>query len=166
MKGENICLSDEERRFLKEFVKTGEKKARSIVRANTLLLLDKGCRNDEITKLTGLHRRSIWRIRKRYLAEGLQSALEEKPRPGQPRKYTEKHEAEVIALACSNPPEGRARWSLILLTKTIREKHGLEEISHETVRLILKKQPQAMAKEDVVHTKNGRNIPVKNVRHS
>jgi putative transposase len=152
MKGENICLSDEERGFLKDFVKKGEKKARSIARANTLLLLDKGCRNDEITKLTGLHRRSIWRIKKRYLKEGIRAALEEKPRPGQPRKCTDKEEASVIAWACTEPPEGMARWSVVLLTKKVRA-NGID-IRRETVRLILKKQSQAMEKEDVVHTRD------------
>jgi transposase len=147
-------LSDEERKFLIVFVRKGEKKARMIARANVLLLADKGIGNDEISSLTGMHRRSIWRIRKRYLKEGLQEALEEKPRPGQPRKYSDKQEAEVIALACSNPPEGRTKWSIVLLTQTFRETKGISEISRETVRLILKKRSQAMAEKDVVHTKD------------
>jgi putative transposase len=163
MKSEKVCLLDEERKFLKDFLKKGERKARMIARATVLLLADKGIGNDEISRLTGMHRRSIWRIRKRYLSEGLQSALEEKPRPGQPRKYSNKHEAEVIALACSNPPEGRARWSIVLLTTSLKDRKGFETINKESVRLILKKQSQAMEKENVVHTRDRRRISVKDV---
>jgi transposase len=157
-------LSDEERKFLKVFIKKGEKKARSIARANVLLLLDSGSKTNEISRTTGLHRQSIWRIRRRYLSEGLEAALNEKPRPGQPRRYTDKEETEIIALACTDPPEGMAKWSIVLLTGEVR-KNGIK-ISRETVRLILKKHPQAMAEEDVVHTNDRRSISVKNVRHS
>jgi putative transposase len=66
-------------------------------------------------------------------------ALFDKPRSGQPIIYTEKHVAEVIALACSSSPDGRKRWSLSLLTGELRKKEGFETISKESVRLILKK---------------------------
>ena len=79
------------------------------------------------------------RIRKRYLDEGLQSALVDKQRPGQPEKYTERHVAEIMALACTQPPDGRKRWSLTLLTEELRKKQGFETINRESIRLILKK---------------------------
>ena len=79
------------------------------------------------------------RIKKRYVEEGLQSALSDKPRPGQPIKYTEKHAAEIIAQACTTPPDGRKRWSLVLLTEELRKKEGFETINKESIRLILKK---------------------------
>ena len=78
-------------------------------------------------------------IRKRYVEEGLPHALSDKPRSGQPIKYTEKHVAEVIALACSSSPDGSKRWSLSLLTGELRKKEGFETISKESIRLILKK---------------------------
>ena len=102
---EVIHLSEEERGYLKEFVKKGEKKARMIARANILLLADEGYDNETISKLANVHRQSIWRTKKRYMDEGLQPALNEKPRSGQPRKYTDKHEAEIIALTCTTPPK-------------------------------------------------------------
>jgi putative transposase len=65
--------------------------------------------------------------------------LVDKPRSGQPVKYSQKHVAEIIALACARPPEGRKRWSLALLCEELRKKEGFETINKETIRLILKK---------------------------
>ena len=63
----------------------------------------------------------------------------DKPRSGQPEKYTEKHVAEIIALACTSSPDGSKRWSLALLTEELRKKEGFETINKESIRLILKK---------------------------
>lgn len=70
-----IKLSNEEREYLHQFVKKGTKKARAVARANVLLLVDDGYSNEEISKATRVHRQSVWRIKKRYLEEGLDSAL-------------------------------------------------------------------------------------------
>ncbi len=135
-----IKLKKEEREFLQQFVKKGAKKARAIARANVLLLADDAYSNDEISNATKVHRQSVWRIKKRYLKEGLDSALKEKPRPGQPRKYTVKEEAEIIATACTAPPRGRKRWSVRLLADEMKNKKGFKTINRESVRLILKKR--------------------------
>ena len=137
--GIQIRLKRKERRFLKEFLRKGTRKAREIARANVLLLTDKGYDTNRISETLGIHRQAIWRIKKRYLEEGLESALKEKPRPGHPKKYTEKHEAEIIATACTTPPEGSKRWTIELLTEECRKIEGLETINRESVRLILKK---------------------------
>jgi len=139
-----IKLKKEEREFLQQFVKTGTKKAREIARANVLLLADKECDNDEISRATNVHRQSIWRVKNRYLTEGLESALTEKPRSGQPKKYTEKEEAEVIAVACTNPPAGRNRWTIRLLADTMNNKKNFETINRESIRLILKKAKRSL----------------------
>ena len=124
------------------FVKTGTRKARAIDRAKVLLFADKQYCNNDISKMTNVHRQSIWRIKKRYVEEGLDSALKEKARPGQPRKYTDKQEAEIIAMTCTDPPKGRERWSVRLLTERMKRRKGFESINRETVRLILKKAKQ------------------------
>jgi len=139
-----IKLKKEEREFLKDFLKKGTKKARAIARANVLLLADEGWETDTIAKMVKVHRQRIWRIKKRFLKEGLKSALEEKPRSGQPRKYNERHEAEIIAEACTSAPKGRKRWTIRLLTKKLRQKTGLQKINRESVRLILKKTKQSL----------------------
>jgi transposase len=101
--------------------------------------LDKGKSDAEIVDFLDVERTTVWRTRKRYLEEGLDKSLQEKQRSGQPKKYGTKQEAEIIALACSDPPQGRARWSLELLTDKLSNQKGLKSINRETIRLILKK---------------------------
>lgn len=84
-------------------------------------------------------RNTVGRIKKRYLDEGLLSALEDKPRTGQPIKYTEKHAMEIIALACTPPPDRRKKWTLILLTEELKKREEFKTINKESIRLVLKK---------------------------
>ena len=135
----NINLKSNEVKFLTKFIRKGKKNARSLTRARILLLANKGKGDTEIANILGVGRSTALRIRKRYLEEGLQSALVDKPRPGQPEKYNERQAAEIVALACTEPPEGRNKWSLALLCEELRKKEGFETINRETIRLILKK---------------------------
>lgn len=139
MENIKIKLEKEERKFLKDFLRKGTKKARAIARANVLLLADEGWETETISKMVNVHRQRVWRIKKRYLKEGLNSALEEKPRSGQPRIYKEKHHAKIIATACTKAPKGKKRWTIRLLTKTLKKKKGFQTLNRESVRLILKK---------------------------
>ena len=139
---ERIKLSHEEVEYLKDFVKKGRKSARELTRARILLLVNGGRTEMEIKDILGISRATVSNIKKRYREEGLQSALTDKPRPGQPKKYTNRHEAEIIALACTKSPDGRKRWSLTLLTEELKKKKGFETINRETIRLILKKARQ------------------------
>jgi len=150
----DISLTEEDREFLEQFVKKGTKKARSIARARILLFADEGYRHDEISKMTNIHRQGIWRIKKRYLEEGVNSAINEKPRSGQPKKYTEQEEIEIIATACTSPPKGQKRWSVRLLTDKMKRRKGFETINRETVRLILKKQSKTLVEEKVVYSRD------------
>ena len=135
----NINLKNNEEKFLTNFIRKGKKNARSLTRARILLLANQRKGDTKIAKTLGVGRSTALRIRKRYLEEGLRSALVDKPRSGQPRKYNERHAAEIIALACTKPPEGRKRWSLSLLCEELRKKEGFETINKQTIRLILKK---------------------------
>jgi putative transposase len=137
-----LKLEDDELKLLRDFVKKGRKSARELTRARILLLATQQKGDTEIAEILDVGRNTIWRIKKRYLEEGLQSALTDKPRPGQPKKYTERHEAEIIAQACTKSPDGSKRWSLTLLTEEMRKKEGFETINRESIRLILKKSKQ------------------------
>jgi len=139
MKRERVKLTEEEGDYLRSFKKSERRSQREYDRANILLLLHKGKKDSEIEDFLEVDRTTIWRTRTRFLKEGLPTALEEKPRSGQPKKYDQRQEAEVIALACSEAPEGRARWTLELLAETLGKKEGLETINRETIRLMLKK---------------------------
>ena len=134
-----IKLVEEEVMFLRSFVKKGRKSAREITRARILLLANQQREDTEIAETLDVGRNTVWRIKKKYRKEGLQSALMEKPRSGQPKKYTEKHEAEIIAQACTESPDGCKKWTLTLLTEEMRKKEGFERVNKESIRLILKK---------------------------
>ena len=138
-----IKLKEDEVKFLRDFVKKGRKSARELTRARILLLVNQQKGDTEIAEILEVGRNTVWRTKKRYREEGLQSALTEKPRPGQPKKYTERHEAEIIAQACTKSPDGRKRWSLTLLTEEMRKREGFETINRESIRLILKKAKQS-----------------------
>ena len=139
---ERIKLTEKEMEYLGAFVKKGRKSARELTRAHVLLLVNRGRTEIEIKDALGISRATVSNIKKRYRKEGLQSALTDKPRSGQPPKYTERHEAEIIAQACTKPPDGRKRRSLTLLTEELRKKEGFETINRESIRLILKKAKQ------------------------
>ncbi|MEA2075144.1 MAG: helix-turn-helix domain-containing protein, partial [Euryarchaeota archaeon] len=107
-----IDLAEEEVKYLKEFTKKGQKSARALTRAHVLLLVHKGEKETTIAEILNISRATVSNVKKRYREEGLQIALTEKPRPGQPQKYTERHKAEIIAQACTKSPDGSKRWSL------------------------------------------------------
>jgi len=134
-----IKLKEEELKFLKDFVKKGQKNARDLTRARILLLANKQKEDAEIAEILDVGRNTAWRIKKRYNEKGLDAALKDKPRSGQPKKYKDRHEAEVIAFACTKSPPGRKKWSLVLLTEELKKTEGLETINRESIRLILKK---------------------------
>ncbi|MGC1305831.1 MAG: helix-turn-helix domain-containing protein [Phormidesmis sp.] len=114
---------------------------RTLQRAQVLLALDRGVLDIDITRVLGIERTRIWRIRKRYVEQGLDRALVEQARPGRPREYDDKAEADLVALACSEPPAGYSRWSLGLLTEVARQQSAaLKQVSEGKVRQVLKKK--------------------------
>lgn len=134
-----LLLKPKERKFLIDLTKTGSRNAREFERAYILLALDKGKTHEEITEFYNVSRITIWRVKSKYLSEGVQEALKDEARSGQPIKCTEKDKAEIIAMACSKAPEGRARWTLRLLEQTLKEQKIIVTINRETIRLLLKK---------------------------
>ena len=132
-------LTEGDVEYLDTFVRKGRRSVRELTRAYVLLLLNDGRTEIEVKETLRLSRATVSNIKRRYREEGLQAALTEKPRSGQPKKYAERHEAEIIAQACAKPPDGRKRWSLVLLTEKMKTREGFETINRETIRLILKK---------------------------
>lgn len=136
---QKVILKSAEITFLKEFKNAGHKSIREINRANILLLLSKGKSIRDIMDFLDVDRTTIWRTEKKYLQSGVAVALMESERPGQPIKYTMKHETELVALVCSKSSIGARRWTIRSLTEELKKKEGFETINRETVRLILKK---------------------------
>jgi len=135
-----IQLNEPERDQLEILSSTGSGLVRTLQRAQVLLALDRGILDQHIAEVLNLDRTRIWRIRKRYLDQGLDAALYDQPRSGRPTEYDEKAEAEIVALACSDPPSGYQGWSLALLTEMARrQSRVLQSVSQSTVRQVLKK---------------------------
>lgn len=134
-----IKLTKDELNYLQDVVKKGYHKTRVVTRARILLLSHERKKDKIIVEFLNVGRSTIWRTREKYLSKGIDSALEDKPRSGQPRKYTENHEAEIIAQACTTPPKGRKRWTIQLLVEKLRKKRGFKTINRESIRLVLKK---------------------------
>ena len=134
-----VHLKDEERRKLLAIVSKGRNKAVVIQRAHILLKVDEGKTDAEISQMLYASEQTIRRTRLRFAQEGLQAALEDKPHPATGSELDEKQEARLIALACSDPPAGQARWTLELLTQEMLRDGIVTRISPETVRLLLKK---------------------------
>lgn len=134
-----LKLKPKEVTFLKQFLRKGQKSARALKRANILLLLDKEETGDSISEKLNVHRDTVYNVKSRYLKEGLDVALSEKSRPGQPVKYDKKNKSEIIAYACTDPPKGRKRWTVRLLVEELSKKEEFKTINRETIRLILKK---------------------------
>ena len=134
-----VHLKEEERRKLIGMVSKGRNKAVVIQRAHILLKVDEGKTDVEISQMLYASEQTIRRTRLRFAQEGLQAALEDKPHPATGSDLDEKQEARIIALACSEPPVGQARWTLELLTQAVLKDGIVTHISPETVRLLLKK---------------------------
>jgi transposase len=139
-----VDLTVEERASLNRLTVQGRIQVRKLKRAKILLLADKkhsqGNKNDkEIAEKLDVSTATVERVRRAYVAGGIEGALAEKPRSGRPPTIGGKERAKITALACSTPPNGYARWTLRLLAEKVVELEILEEISYTTVGDILKK---------------------------
>jgi transposase len=142
-----VTLTSEERTSLISLTKNGKHSSRKLIHALILLNCDRGefsespnRTNREVAEFLKVGESMVERIKKRFVETGLESALEDKPTE---REYVRKAdgdlEAHIIAISCSEPPEGFARWSLRMLADKVVELEYVDSISHETVRQVLKK---------------------------
>ena len=134
-----VKLTESERTCLNEVSHRGKPSVRTVKRALALLKADQGLGDREIADVLLISAATVVRARKRYVEEGLEAAINDRPRPGRERKLDGKQEAHLIAFACSAAPEGHTHWTLQLLADQVVELEFAESISLETVRQILKK---------------------------
>lgn len=142
-KRKHINLTEEERKELETLIKTGEQANRVNTRARVLLLLDRSQGKErkisEVMDTAMVSQGTVANVKKRYFEGGLERALYDLPRPGAKPIIDGSTEAHLIALACSDPPEGYARWTLRLLADRLVELEIVEAISYVTVSNTLKK---------------------------
>jgi hypothetical protein len=138
-----LYLTPEQRAELEQVVKSGNAAARVQTRARILLLSDRSQGNfrkdAEIAQVLLCTQGTVLTIRHRFLKDGMQTALFEKPRPGATPKITGDIEAQITVLACSDPPEGHARWTVRLLRERVIELKLVDSISVPTIWERLKK---------------------------
>ncbi len=154
----SIILTETEREELHRLIATGTAPARKLTHARVLLKADQGPKgagwaDERIAEAVEVSQPTISRIRKQYVEEGLDAALNRRaPNREYHRKLDGEQEARLVALACGEPPEGQARWSLRLLADKVVELEIADSVSYQTVGRILKKRVQAASEEAVVHT--------------
>ena len=137
-----VKLTQDEHESLSIYVAHGQKSAREINRARILLLANDGHTDQDIAKVLGGSRVTIYNLRKKYQNKGEQhilDVLQDEPRGGRPMTFDSKVEAQGTMIACSKPPPGAARWTLHLSADKLVKLDIVDTISHESVRSILKK---------------------------
>lgn len=141
-----VTLTDDERSELETLTRQEKVAARKFIHARVLLLCDAGPHGSawkvaDVANALGVTSRSIEHIKQRFVEEGLESALERKPSEKPPRdlRFDGAFEARLIALACSDAPEGHCRWTIRLLADKAVELQYAESVSPMTVQRILKK---------------------------
>jgi transposase len=149
-----VRLEPEERGYLERLVNTGKTAAYKIKHAHILLKADAdgpAWTDGQIAEAFGCHARTVENVRRRFVTDGTAAALERKKRDHPPREKVLDGEAEahLIAVACSEPPEGRARWTLELLADKLVELNIVESVSYQTVRRALKKTGFNLTAADV-----------------
>ncbi len=146
MKKKSIVLSKEQRHTLEPLISKGVAPARKIKQAQVLLKIDESehgskWSDNQVKEVFGMGEVTIWRLRRRFLEQGLEDALNRRPQPERPkkRKLDGEQEAHLIALTCSPAPEGYKRWTMRLLADKLVELGYFEEIDQKTVWVALKK---------------------------
>ena len=161
-----VTLTKEERKELESMTRRGKTRARRFIHARALLLCDAGADGPawnvaDVATALGVSSRAIEHLKKRFVEDGLEAALERKPREKPPREiiFDGAFEARLIALACSDAPEGRRRWTVRLLADKAVELSFAESVSHMTVQRVLKRTNLSL-----ISASTGKSLP-KGVRH-
>lgn len=159
MKRYTVALTLDERDILSTITSKGKHSSQKVLNSLILLGCDEGkyqtkrSTNEELSRVLNISMRKIDRVKKRFVMEGFDESLTRKKSDRiYDKKFDGDLEARIIALSCSKPPEGYSRWSLRLLADKVIELQYIDAISHETVRIILKKRTQTLEKADLGNT--------------
>ncbi len=157
-----VRLSAEERRQLEAMIRKGKSAAQRLLKARILLKADvsddgEGWSDSRIIEALETSVSMVYRVRKQLVEEGLEAVLSRKApaAPAVPRIFDGEKEARLIALACSKPPEGYARWSLRLLESKVVEFGIVEAASDSTIQRVLKKRSPAAPPQILGHSAQG-----------
>ena len=135
-----VDLTQGEREQLLDISRRGKSSARKVKRSLILCKADEGLTDQQVAEAVMVGPSTVIRVRQRFVEGGLERALNDRPWPGKRRKLDGKHEAHLVAVACSAAPEGHTRWTLRLLADQVVKLEFTDSICRETVRQVLKKR--------------------------
>jgi len=142
-----------------EALSKGQESARVLRRASILRQLDGGQRVAQVAANAGVAPKTVRAIARRYEEEGLDSALHEKPRPGQARVLTAGQKQRIVAMVCGPPPQGRARWSVRLIAEEAAKRKLGPPVSRESIRILLENHElKPWREKNVVHRGDERGV--------
>lgn len=151
-----VELGKREKTKIGEMLNKGREAARVLRRALVLRQLDQGQTVTKVAQQVGLARKTVRAIGRRYQEEGLESALSEKPRPGQPRLLTTSQSQRIVAMVCGPPPEGQARWSVRLIVQEAVKRKLVATVGRETIRILLQHHDlKPWREKKLVHRRTG-----------
>jgi transposase len=133
----HVELRKKDVRQIAEMLRKGQESARVLRRATILRQLDGGQRVTRVAENAGVAAKTVRAVARRYEEQGLDSALYEKPRPGQARVLNAGQEQRIVAMVCGSPPQGRARWSVRLIASEAAKRKLGPPVSRETIRILL-----------------------------
>ena len=139
MKRYQVQLSNEERTNLQKLISAGVAPARKLTRARILLKVDEGLTKSEVSRVLDVSINTVTNVCRSFQEQSVAAIERKKPDREYERSLDGEAEAHLIAIACSEPPEGRERWTLRMLQREMVKRKHVVEVSHETVRTALKK---------------------------
>ena len=158
-RGLRIELTRRERQQLDELLSGGLQPVRTVLRALALRQMDDGLSTPAVGANLGLSAKAVWQIGKRYRQGGLERALFDGARPGQAPALDQEQRQRIIAVACSPPPEGRARWTVRLLTEEAIRRKLVPKVGRECIRILLKSHDlKPWREKNVVRGEAGRGV--------
>jgi transposase len=132
-----VRLSKRERQQLRRLLQSGLQPVRTVLRALVLRQLAEGQSIRQVAQNVALTPKTVWLTSQRYRQGGVERALYERPRPGKAALLDAQHRQRIVALACGPPPEGRARWTVRLLTEEVVKRKLVPRVGRETIRVLL-----------------------------
>ena len=150
-----FSLTKEERIIVQQIQNKGKESVRVIKRARILQLFDQEYTSPTIAEYVGCTPETVRNIGWKYIRHGLNCALYDAPRPGKKRRLSPKEAQKIIALVCSDPPTGRARWTIELIAEEVIKKKIVETVGRETIRIFLHSHDlKPWREKNVVHPGN------------
>jgi len=147
-----VKLTSNDRKKVLSLIQKSKERGRVIKRALVLRMMDQGMSSPQVARTLGMTAMSARNIAWNYDGDGLEAALYDRPRPGQPRRMEQKEISQIVAMVCAFPPEGYARWSVRLIAEEAVKRKIVGKTNRESIRLILKNHElKPWLKKNVVH---------------